>query len=53
MYNYNTKVVTFLYIGMQSGVLVGAAPYALPLKFQLMPQFFNKLGYKSMAVGKW
>lgn len=38
---------------MQSGVLVGAAPYALPLKHKLLPEFLNDLGYKSVAVGKW
>ena len=38
---------------MQSGVLVGAAPYALPLKHKILPQFLNDLGYKSVAVGKW
>ena len=39
--------------GMQSGVLVGAAPYALPLKHKILPQFLNDLGYKSIGVGKW
>ena len=38
---------------MQSGVLVGAAPYALPLKHKILPQFLNDLGYKSIGVGKW
>ena len=38
---------------MQSGVLVGAAPYGLPLKHKILPQFLNDLGYKSVAVGKW
>lgn len=42
-----------IHTGMQSGVLVGAAPYALPLKFKLMPEYLNDLGYKSVAVGKW
>ena len=32
---------------------MGAAPYALPTKFKLMPEYLNELGYKSMAVGKW
>ena len=41
------------FLGMQSGVLVGAAPYALPLKHKLLPEFLNDLGYKSVAVGKW
>ena len=38
---------------MQSGVLVGGAPYALPLKHKLLPEFLNDFGYKSIAVGKW
>ena len=38
---------------MQSGVLVGAAPYGLPLSHQLMPEFLNELGYQSQMVGKW
>ena len=39
---------------MQSGVLVGAAPYALPLRFRLLPEFLaDGLGYESRAVGKW
>jgi arylsulfatase B len=33
--------------------LVGAAPYALPLKHKILPEFLNDLGYKSVAVGKW
>lgn len=42
-----------LILGLQSGVLAGAAPYALPLKFKLLPEHLNSLGYKSVAVGKW
>ncbi len=38
---------------MQSGVLVGAAPYALPLSFKLLPEYLNDLGYSSRMVGKW
>jgi len=39
---------------LQSGVLVGAAPYALPLKFKLMPEYLRHLGYlNAAAVGKW
>ena len=38
---------------MQSGVLVGAAPYALPLTFRLFPEYLNDLGYVSQIVGKW
>ena len=42
-----------IHTGMQSGVLVGAAPYALPLKHKILPQYLNDLGYKSIAIGKW
>lgn len=38
---------------MQSGVLVGAAPYALPLSAKLLPQFLKELNYTSYNVGKW
>jgi len=33
-----------IHTGMQSGVLVGAAPYALPLKHKILPQYLNDLG---------
>ena len=40
--------------GLQSGVLVGAAPYALPLRFKLMPQFLaGGFNYSCQMVGKW
>lgn len=42
-----------IHTGMQHGVLVGAAPYGLPLNETLMPQYFNKLGYSSHIIGKW
>lgn len=43
-----------LKLGMQSGVLVGAAPYALPLKHKLLPEYLSEdLGYVPHAVGKW
>ena len=32
-------------------MIVGAT--GLPLKFKIMPEYFNDLGYKSVAVGKW
>ena len=38
---------------MQSWTVKGATPYGLPLKFKILPQFLNYLGYKSVAVGKW
>ncbi len=36
--------VHFLFPGLQSGVIVGAAAYGLPLKFKIMPEYFNDLG---------
>lgn len=44
---------TFSCLGMQSWTLKGAAPYGLPLSFKIMPEYFNRLGYKSTAIGKW
>jgi len=42
-----------IHTGMQSGVIVGTEAYGLPLNETLMPQFLNKLGYRSKIVGKW
>ena len=40
--------------GMQSGALLAAAPYALPLKFRLLPEYFNMgFNFSSHMVGKW
>ena len=50
----SVKVISYFEnTGMQSGVLVGAAPYGLPLSLHLMPEFLNGLGYESKMVGKW
>ena len=39
---------------MQSGVLVGAAAYALPLKFSLLSDYLKEMGnYSNVCVGKW
>ena len=40
-------------LGLQSNVLVGAAPYGLPTNIQTLPEYLNSLNYKSHAVGKW
>uniref|UniRef100_A0A0B7ANH2 Sulfatase N-terminal domain-containing protein n=1 Tax=Arion vulgaris TaxID=1028688 RepID=A0A0B7ANH2_9EUPU len=42
-----------IHTGMQQGVIVGDQPYGLPLNETIMPQYFNKLGYRSHIVGKW
>ena len=34
-------------------MLVGAAPYALPLSATTLPEYLGPLGYRSHAVGKW
>ena len=39
---------------MQSGALLAAAPYALPLKFRLLPEYLNAgFNFSSHMVGKW
>ena len=40
-------------IGMQHGVIQAAAPWGLPLKSTIMPQYLDKLGYESHMIGKW
>ncbi|XP_037502220.1 arylsulfatase B-like, partial [Rhipicephalus sanguineus] len=35
------------------GVLVPAAKAAVPLKYELLPQWFKRLGYSTHMVGKW
>nr|XP_022321355.1 arylsulfatase J-like isoform X3 [Crassostrea virginica] len=39
--------------GLQSGVIVASQPYGLPLNETIMPQYFQKLGYRRHMVGKW
>ena len=39
--------------GLQSNVLIGAAPYALPINIAIFPEYLKKLNFKSHAVGKW
>ena len=40
-------------LGLQSNVLVGAAPYALPTNIKVLPEYLKHLKFKSHAVGKW
>ncbi|CAN8031238.1 unnamed protein product, partial [Ixodes persulcatus] len=41
------------HIGMQHSVIKPAEPWALPLNYTLMPEYFRRLGYKTHMVGKW
>ncbi|GFO20218.1 arylsulfatase j-like [Plakobranchus ocellatus] len=38
---------------MQDNVIVGTQEYGLPMNEMLLPQYLNKLGYRSRMVGKW
>ncbi|XP_064490165.1 arylsulfatase B-like [Ornithodoros turicata] len=42
-----------IHTGMQHGTIFAAEPWGFPLQYQLMPEFFKKLGYETHAVGKW
>ncbi|KAL5009447.1 hypothetical protein ScPMuIL_011752 [Solemya velum] len=42
-----------IHTGMQYSVIVGPQPYGLPLNETIMPQYLNKLGYRSHMIGKW
>ncbi|XP_060068036.1 arylsulfatase I-like isoform X1 [Ylistrum balloti] len=42
-----------IHTGLQESVIVGAQPYGLPLNFTIMPQWLQKLGYRTHMVGKW
>ena len=33
--------------------MAAAAPFGLPLKHKILPEFLNDLGYNSFAIGKW
>ncbi|XP_075728124.1 arylsulfatase B-like isoform X2 [Rhipicephalus microplus] len=41
-----------IHTGLQHNVIYSAMPYAFPLHFKLMPEYFKALGYESHAVGK-
>jgi arylsulfatase B len=34
-------------------VLLGAAPWGLPLRHKLLPQYLKDFGYSTHAIGKW
>lgn len=44
--------IFFFHSGLQSGVIAASQPYGLPLNETIMPQFFQKLGYRRHMVGK-
>lgn len=39
--------------GMQQGAIDFGEPRGFPLKYKLMPQYFQDLGYETHMVGKW
>ena len=42
-----------IHTGMQHDVISGTETYGLPLSETLLPEYLNKLGYRSHIVGKW
>ena len=38
--------------GLQHSVILGSEPYGLPLDVTIMPQWLQKLGYRTHMVGK-
>lgn len=42
-----------IHTGLQHNVIYSAEPYALPLRFKLMPEHLKTLGYETHAIGKW
>ena len=49
-----TKLTHYWIAGLQHGVIHAAAPYALPLKFKLLPEFLvSGFNYSCQMVGKW
>lgn len=41
------------HIGTQDSVIFFLDPDGVPLRFQLLPEQFKKLGYRTHMVGKW
>ncbi|KAM7314113.1 arylsulfatase B [Ixodes scapularis] len=42
-----------IHTGMQSSVILDAAPWGLPLEIKILPQHFKDLGYEVNMIGKW
>ncbi|CAN7938271.1 unnamed protein product, partial [Ixodes hexagonus] len=42
-----------IHTGMQSGVILDAAPWGLPQDTKIMPEHFRDLGYDVNMLGKW
>ncbi|XP_042149517.1 arylsulfatase B-like [Ixodes scapularis] len=42
-----------IHTGMQTSVILDAAPWGLPLEVKIMPQHFKDLGYQVNMIGKW
>ena len=43
---------TIFVLGLQHSVILGSEPYGLPLNMKIMPQWLQKLGYRTHMVGK-
>ncbi|XP_071156342.1 arylsulfatase J-like isoform X2 [Mytilus edulis] len=42
-----------IHTGLQHSVILGSEPYGLPLNVSIMPEWLQKLGYRTHMVGKW
>ncbi|KAK3607928.1 hypothetical protein CHS0354_006522 [Potamilus streckersoni] len=42
-----------IHTGLQHSVIFASQTYGLPLNITIMPQWFQKLGYRTHMVGKW
>ncbi|XP_040077595.1 arylsulfatase B-like [Ixodes scapularis] len=42
-----------IHTGMQNDDIGNSEPWGLPLKFKILPEHFNDLGYSTYAIGKW
>jgi arylsulfatase A-like enzyme len=50
---YYIHIYYTLFSGTQHNVILEPEPWGLPLNETLLPEYLNKLGYVSHAVGKW